>query len=202
MIVDHAYLVSTEHDFRQQSPTRWHQACSVVDSDSRESILVSYFGSAFELDPTDTVDSQGFANQLEGIWVLAEHQALLLRGYLAQPHYAPQQPFNLAHPVAYHLDLHMMGKHLEAVSATVPVCCAEPCDMCRFASGTSVTLMLFSIRGTSYQGQHAYERERAMAHKHSQLTQNYQDRTLSTVTDAYGAPSNPGHARYTSSASL
>ena len=73
----------------------------------------AHFGATSKLHPVDVVDTQGFANQLEGIWVLTEHQALLLRGYLAQPHNAPQQPFDLAHPVAYHLYLHVQLK-LEA----------------------------------------------------------------------------------------
>ena len=67
----------------------------------------TYLGSTFELHPADVVDIQGFANQLEGVRILAEHQALLFWNYLAQPHDSPYQPLNLTHPVAHNSNLHI-----------------------------------------------------------------------------------------------
>ena len=64
-----------------------------------------YLSTPLELNPTDVVDCQGFSHQLEGVCVLTEDKALLLRGRLVQPQDPPQQPLDLAHPVANHSDL-------------------------------------------------------------------------------------------------
>ena len=74
---------------------------AVLGRSKNEGEWVLYLGPAFELHPVDVVDVQGFPNQVEGIWVLTEHQALLLWDGLAQPHKASHKPLDLAHPVAH-----------------------------------------------------------------------------------------------------